>query len=75
MIRGKRWTPVTGIVTGTGTLDLDDVGAKVTEQHRGIRRSQHPAEICDDDPRQRAGRRTLRTGVNHWNSLGGDQRG
>ncbi len=40
--RGRR--PGAGVVPA-GALDLDDVGAQIRQQHRGVRAGQHPGEV------------------------------
>ena len=48
---------MSGVITGTGALDLDDLRAKVAEHHRRVRSGEHPTEVDDTDPAEGALRR------------------
>ena len=47
---GKRGTPLPGVVTPTGSLYLDDIGTKISEQHRAQRSGQHSAQVDHLEP-------------------------
>lgn len=46
--------PVTGVIPGTGTLDLDHIGTEIGEHHRAVRAGHHPGEIENANARKRA---------------------
>ena len=53
LVIDERRPEAAGVVTGTRTLDLDDVGAEIAEQHRGVGSGHHAREVGDEDAGER----------------------
>jgi hypothetical protein len=53
----QKWgTPISGVVTTHGVLDLDNFGSKVTQDHGAIGSGQDPSQVQNPDMRQRTPR-------------------
>jgi hypothetical protein len=46
-VGGERRPPTPGVVARSGSLDLDDVRAQITQHHATVRSGEYPGEVED----------------------------